>query len=92
MAIRYPAPVLKNICTLNSGKSIFGVNDADQTIGMIEDFFKSIGSPVRLQEAGIEEKNKALILSTMIKNKVNGSHHKLSADDLELLTEFMFHL
>ncbi len=77
---------------LELGKAIFGSQNAEETIHDFESFFTSIGCPVRLQQAGIEPDKKDYLLTTMIKNKVNGSHHKLSADDLHMLADLMFGL
>jgi len=72
------------------GKAVFDSKNAAETINLFEAFFASIGCPVRLQQAGIEPDEKDKILSTMIKNKVNGGHHKLSEDDLLILVDLMF--
>ncbi|MCB2219574.1 MAG: iron-containing alcohol dehydrogenase [Bacteroidetes bacterium] len=71
------------------GKAVFGSKNSDETIKHFESFFASTGCPVRLQQAGIESREKGKILSTMIKNKVNGGHHKLSEDDLRELVDLM---
>ena len=72
------------------GKAIFGTRSVDDTINRFESFFTGIGCPIRLQQEGIDESKKELILSTMIKNKVNGDHHKLSPQDILTLTDLMF--
>ncbi len=72
------------------GKAVFGSQNTQQTIRDFESFFSSIGCPVRLQQAGIDQSEKERILSTMIKNKVNGGHHKLASDDLSALVDLMF--
>jgi alcohol dehydrogenase YqhD (iron-dependent ADH family) len=72
------------------GKNAFNAHDIDSTIKNIETFFRSLESPVRLEEAGIKSADKELILSTMIKNKVNGMHHKLNPESIEKIIDFMY--
>jgi len=73
------------------GKAVFGVNSPDETIKTFEEFFKSLESPIRLSEAGIDEPKKDEILSTMIRNKVNGMHHKLGNEEIERIVDFMYY-
>ncbi len=72
------------------GKAVFGVDSPEETILKFEDFFRSIESPVRLQEAGIKEKDRDELETTMIKNKVNGMHHKLEKEDVEKIIDLMY--
>ncbi|MCF6366023.1 MAG: iron-containing alcohol dehydrogenase [Bacteroidales bacterium] len=67
---------------------IFDVSDIDLFIEELEDFFKSIGSPVKLQDAGISYDKKDEIINILRKNEVSGFVHTF--DDYELLTEFMY--
>jgi alcohol dehydrogenase YqhD (iron-dependent ADH family) len=71
------------------GKAVFGVNSADDTIDVLESFFRSLESPVRLSEAGISSEKKPVILETMIKNKVRGSNFKLTQEELAEIVELM---
>ena len=71
------------------GNAVFDVKTADETIASLEHFFKSVGSPISLKEAGISSDKKPLILDTMIKNKVRGGNYKLSEEDLKLLVDYM---
>ncbi|MBN2175709.1 MAG: iron-containing alcohol dehydrogenase [Bacteroidales bacterium] len=71
------------------GRSVFGVNSAEKTIDSLENFFKSIGSPVRLNEAGIHSAKKPDLLETMIKNKVRGSNFKLTEEEMGKIVELM---
>jgi alcohol dehydrogenase YqhD (iron-dependent ADH family) len=71
------------------GKNIFNVKTADDTIYKLEEFFKKIECPVRLEEAGIGNEKRQQILDTMLLNKVSGMHHKLSNDDLSGMLELM---
>ena len=72
------------------GKNAFDAKDVDSTIENIEAFFRSLESPVRLEEVGITRADKELILSTMIKNKVNGMHFKLDQESIEKIVDFMY--
>lgn len=72
------------------GKAVFGVDSPKETILKFEDFFRSIGSPVRLKEAGIADKDRDELESTMIKNKVNGMHHKLEKEDVGKIIDLMY--
>lgn len=94
LTIAYPAwlklmkdRIPKRIAFL--GKNIFNVKTADDTINKLEEFFRKIECPVRLEEAGISADKKQQILDTMILNKVSGMHHKLTSDDLSAWLEKM---
>jgi hypothetical protein len=72
------------------GRNVFGTDDVEKTIAALENFFTSLASPVRLGEAGItggEMLNE--IYTTMIVNKVNGNHHRISRDDYRQLIRLM---
>jgi len=72
------------------GKAVFGAKNPDETIEQFEIFFRSINSPVRLNEVSLDKSKKNEILSTMIKNKVNGMHHKLGNNDIERIVDLMY--
>lgn len=74
------------------GRAIFNTDNPDDIISKLEEFFKLLGSPVRLQEAGISYKEKDELLATLIRNKVNGAHHALTDEDRERILEYMFEL
>ena len=71
-------------------KLIFNVNSCDDFIIKLETFFRQINAPVRLSEINIEKEKKQEIIDLMVKNRVNGYFQKLSTEDLERITEFMF--
>jgi alcohol dehydrogenase YqhD (iron-dependent ADH family) len=71
------------------GKALFGTDSAEKCILELENFFKSIKSPIRLQDIGIEPGKEDEIVSLMTKNKVNGANHKLTDPDYEKIVEFM---
>ncbi|MEE4176533.1 MAG: iron-containing alcohol dehydrogenase [Bacteroides sp.] len=71
------------------GSALFGSETVDDTIYKLEYFFKLLGSPIRLSQAGIQcsEKDKEELFEIMQLNKVNGLHHKLSEQDYRFLIE-----
>ncbi|HOI00081.1 MAG TPA: iron-containing alcohol dehydrogenase [Bacteroidales bacterium] len=68
------------------GKEVFGVDDVEVTIRRFEDFFLSIGSPVRLKpfapQADAQE-----IVRLMKDNRAATYVHKLSEPDYQVLTD-----
>ncbi len=71
------------------GKAIFGVNSVDETIEKMEMFMKSINSPVRLSEIGIDISKRHTILNSLVINKATGVVYPLMEDDLPLIVDFM---
>jgi hypothetical protein len=72
------------------GQNLFGTSTAEETINSFEAFFRSIGSPVRLSECGIDVKEKGEeIISTLSSNKAGGNHHKLDEADYRGLVRLM---
>jgi len=71
------------------GFEVFGVSNPNETIAKFERFFSLIGSPVRLSEAGILQKNQDEIFTLMKKNKISGYFHKLFEDDYLKIIELM---
>jgi alcohol dehydrogenase YqhD (iron-dependent ADH family) len=72
------------------GKAVFGVSDPGETIRALESFFRGLGSPVRVEEAGIRIDQKELIVQTMVKNKSGGNHFKLNEEDIKAIVERMY--
>jgi alcohol dehydrogenase YqhD (iron-dependent ADH family) len=72
------------------GKNLFQVSSPDETISCLEDFFKSIGSPVTLSEYGInvDEKGEE-IFRTLVLNKAGGNYHKLNESAYRKLIRLM---
>jgi alcohol dehydrogenase YqhD (iron-dependent ADH family) len=71
------------------GEGLFNTTDVDKTIEKLEAFFRSIGSPVRISEAGIDVSKKEEILKQMNKNQASGMVHALSDEDRKRLVEWM---
>ncbi|MEA3461889.1 MAG: iron-containing alcohol dehydrogenase [Bacteroidota bacterium] len=72
------------------GQELFAVNTVDETIEALKAYFKSLGSPVRCQEAGISDSKKEEILNLMNRNRAQGLNHKLSDDERGELLGYMF--
>lgn len=76
--------------TLKLGNELFGTDDIDGAIAGMESLFKELGSPIRLQEAGIGPEKKEEILSLMNKEKAQGLAYRLSDEDREKIVDYMF--
>lgn len=64
------------------GKNLFRSGTAEEAITGFEAFFKSIGSPVRLGDAGINATERGEeIFRTLVSNNAGGNYHKLNAND-----------
>jgi len=63
------------------GERLFNSKGADATITGLENFFKSLGSPVRLSDIGKGQKELDEILRVMNHNKVSGMNFKLNEED-----------
>ncbi len=72
------------------GKAVFGVQNTEETILGFENFFRTIGCPVSLQQANIGLDKRDEILEAMKYNKVQGVHHKISTNHLEELIDLMY--
>lgn len=71
------------------GKNLFNVSTVDETIKQLEDFFTSIGSPIRLSQTSYGDYSESKIIDTFRSNKVSGMHHRLSGEDHNRLVEIM---
>jgi len=72
----------------NLSRLIYGSEEVDLFIEKIELFFKTIGSPVNLIEAGIELSEKEKIIDLMKKNKISGYKYQFS--EYEKITDLMY--
>lgn len=95
LSIIYPAwmRVLKERAgdrIIQLGRELFGVSTADETIEALETYFKSLGSPVKCQEADIDQSKKEEILNLMNRNKATGIKYKFSNEEREVLLSHMF--
>jgi alcohol dehydrogenase YqhD (iron-dependent ADH family) len=64
--------------------------DADEAILEIENYFRSIGCPVRLSELNIDGVDKEKIYETMVSNKVSGANLKLKSEDYYPIVELFW--
>jgi alcohol dehydrogenase YqhD (iron-dependent ADH family) len=71
------------------GKNLWGCDTADQTIKAFEEFFSTLGSPIRLSQVGLHQVQKQEILEVALKNKVSGDHHKLGQEEYDRLYDLM---
>lgn len=72
------------------GESVFGVSGAEATVNALEAFFRQIGAPVRLPEAGIGTDKRDEIVAIFRQNKAGGMVHLLSGADYEPIVDYMF--
>jgi alcohol dehydrogenase YqhD (iron-dependent ADH family) len=95
LSIVYPAwmkamkeeirPILVQLCI-----DLFHTDDVDICILQIEKFFQRLGSPIRLQEIGVERAESSKILENLILNKVTGMHVSLEEKDYISIINHMF--
>ena len=95
LSIVYPAwmkamkeelrPILIQLCI-----DLFHTDDVDICILQIEKFFQRLGSPIRLEEVGIQRSESGKILENLISNKVTGMHFHLEEKDYISIINHMF--
>lgn len=95
LSIVYPAWLKLHMPLLGSkiahlGNSVFGKTTAIEAIEALERFFKQIGCPVTLPEAGIYAEKKGEILASMKHSRVQGNIYKFTSEQLECLLDLMF--
>lgn len=71
------------------GEHLYGTSSVDKTIENLENFFQSLGSPIKLSDIGIGKDKKETIIQQMIKTETNGMVHKLNDDDRKKIVELM---
>jgi hypothetical protein len=95
LSIAYPAWLRLHLPKIHEriaelGKNLFGTKTAEESIEQLEAFFRSVHSPVRLHESGIDAREKGEeIFNTFKSNKVGGNHHKLNDEDYRELIRLM---
>ena len=72
------------------GRELFGTSSVEMTIQSLVDFFRSLGSPVRCQEAGIEPSLRNEILELMNRNKAEGLCYALSDKEREKIMSYVW--
>lgn len=71
------------------GQGLFGVDTVEETIKQLEKVFVDLGSPIRMSEINLMDKEAELLLNQYNKNAVSGVHHKLEKSDYNTLVELM---
>ncbi len=72
------------------GQHLFNTNDIGETIEQFEKFFKSLGSPVKLEEMNITSNKKEEIINCLIKNRSKGFYYDFTGKDYKELIGMMF--
>lgn len=68
------------------GNAVFGVNTAEETINKFEEFFKMLGSPVRLSDE-VTQVKESDILRLLIRNKAGGAYFHFNEDGYKYLLD-----
>jgi hypothetical protein len=71
------------------GEKLFNNRDADAAISGLENFFRGLGTPVRLSEIGKGKSELEEIARVMNLNQVTGMNYKLTADDRKEILNLM---
>jgi hypothetical protein len=69
---------------------VFGSSDPEVFISGLEDFYKAIGTPVRLQESDIAESERAKIVENLKLNKVRGAFFDMDEDKYNAILDKMW--
>ena len=72
------------------GRELFGQSTVEKTIAEFEVFFTSLGSPIKCQEASIDESNASEILALLNRNRAEGLNFKLSDSEREEVVTYVF--
>lgn len=71
------------------GEHLFNDHTVDSVINKLVTFFRSIGSPVRLLEAGVDTKKRAEILELMNAQRATGRNYKLNNNHRQEILDYM---
>ncbi len=74
---------------LKLGKGLFDVDSVEETISELEKVFTNLGSPIRLNDIKLGEKEEQLIFDQYSKNKITGVFHSLSSADHKQIVNLM---
>ena len=73
------------------GKALFGLEDnVDATIQQVENMFKRLDCPIRLQEVGVKESEIQTITNQFIEKQSTGMNYVFTDEDRKKLVDFMF--
>jgi alcohol dehydrogenase YqhD (iron-dependent ADH family) len=71
------------------GEHLFNDPDINSAINKLEAFFRSIGSPVNMDEAGLDNEKAGEILKLMNVQRASGRNYILNNDDREEIVNYM---
>lgn len=94
LSIVYPAWLKFHLNTISDriaelGDNLFNEPNATKAIKMLESFFTSMESPIRLSDIGINGDNKQELVNNWKQNKAGGMFYKFSGNDYETLFDLM---
>lgn len=95
LSIAYPAwlrhflPKIKDKLTFMAERTLGKGTTAEAFIDYLENFFKEIGTPIRLSEVGIGEDKHPLILEVFKQNRVRGMHFDMNEEDHKAILQLM---
>jgi alcohol dehydrogenase YqhD (iron-dependent ADH family) len=72
------------------GQALWGEGDLRATIRNFENFFESMESPIRLQQAGIDVDKRANIVDGLNANQASGAVYPLNDQEREKAVGFMY--
>ncbi len=72
------------------GQALWGDSDLRSTIRNFENFFESIESPIRLQQAGIDVDKREKIINGLNDNLASGFVYPLSNDEHQRVVDYMY--
>ena len=72
------------------GEVLFGTETPEGTIHYLENFFRELGSPVRMEDEGISRDKSGEILDLMNQNEVSGLAQELDGEDRKAILEYMY--
>lgn len=84
MKIRIPGRITE------FGKVLFNASNPDETIEELITFFRKLGSPVSLDQVGIDKNKQDEILQLMNVNNVSGMAHVLEEEDRQEILRMMW--
>lgn len=71
-------------------QKVFGSNDPEVFINSLEDFYRSIGTPIRLEDVNIKPDQNDRIIENLVQNKVRGAFFKMDELTYKNLLQTMY--
>lgn len=72
------------------GQALWGESDIRATIRNFENFFESIESPIRLQQAGIDVDKRESIINGLNANKASGFSYPMNDEERKRAVDYMY--